>query len=603
MDWLAAHPERRADPRELWRDVRSIVMLGVNYGPDENPLAILERRTRGAISVYAQGDDYHDLIKKRLKALARWLVAAAGCEVKVFVDTAAVMEKPLAQAAGLGWQGKHTNLVSREFGSWLFLGAIFTTLELPRDDGRASIIAAPAAPASTSVRRRRFPRPTSSMRGAAFPISPSRTRGRSRANSAKPSATASMAATIASRCARGTSSRKPAARRNSPRATNLRAPDLAELARLDDAAFRALFAKSPVKRIGRDRFVRNVLIAIGNSNDRALGRRAPSACSTTTARWCAAPRCGRCRNCWTREEFCGARRRRWRRDGRDRARGMAARKQRCQTLILRERRSAPCVSKDEPAPGLMVRDGARAPPHHEDHALDFIAQIPSWSRPMTNQPFFTRDRDAFMPTPVASGPWDPKSLHGRVIIGLLAFVIEQRHGADDFVPARLTVDMFRLPTFAPIEVKTRLVRDGLRIKVVEADFFSGGVAMARASCQLLRKTENPQGRVWSPPNWEVPAPADIPAPTDPQARHERQMDDPPDRRRDGHRRPAAAVDERGARPRRGRAADAVRAGRGGGGFRQPLRQCRRPGPRLHQQRRHAVSASPAGDRNGSASRW
>jgi Thioesterase-like superfamily len=148
-------------------------------------------------------------------------------------------------------------------------------------------------------------------------------------------------------------------------------------------------------------------------------------------------------------------------------------------------------------------------------ALDFSPQIPSWSRAMTNQPFFTKDQDAFIPTDAARGPWDPNSLHGRVIIGLLAFAIEQRHGADDFVPARLTVDMFRLPTLAPIEVKTRLVRDGLRIRVVEADFFSGGVAMARASCQLLRKTESPQGNVWSPPNWDVPAPSEIPVPTDP----------------------------------------------------------------------------------------
>jgi hypothetical protein len=134
---------------------------------------------------------------------------------------------------------------------------------------------------------------------------------------------------------------------------------------------------------------------------------------------------------------------------------------------------------------------------------------------MTNQPFFTTDRDAFIPTKVANGPWDPNSLHGRVIIGLLAFVIEQRHGRDDFVPARLTVDMFRLPSMAPIEVTTKLIRDGLRIRVVEAEFFSGGTRMARASCQLLRKTENPQGQVWSPPNWEVPLPADIAAPTDP----------------------------------------------------------------------------------------
>ncbi|HEY4821239.1 MAG TPA: tRNA epoxyqueuosine(34) reductase QueG, partial [Xanthobacteraceae bacterium] len=133
MDWLAATAERRGDPRVLWPEVRAIVMLGVNYGPPGDPLAILAARERGAISVYARGDDYHDLIKKRLKTLARWLAAASGAEVKVFVDTAAVMEKPLAQAAGLGWQGKHTNLVSREFGSWLFLGAIFTTAELPAD--------------------------------------------------------------------------------------------------------------------------------------------------------------------------------------------------------------------------------------------------------------------------------------------------------------------------------------------------------------------------------------------------------------------------------------------------------------------------------------
>jgi Thioesterase-like superfamily len=147
--------------------------------------------------------------------------------------------------------------------------------------------------------------------------------------------------------------------------------------------------------------------------------------------------------------------------------------------------------------------------------LDFIAQIPPWSRAMKNQPFFTKDRDAFIPTSVANGPWDPNSLHGRVIIGLLAFEIEQRHGSDDFVPARLTVDMFRLPNMAPIEVKTKLVRDGLRIKVVEAEFFSGGTSMARASCQLLRKTENAPGNVWSPPNWDVPKPAEIPKPTDP----------------------------------------------------------------------------------------
>jgi len=151
----------------------------------------------------------------------------------------------------------------------------------------------------------------------------------------------------------------------------------------------------------------------------------------------------------------------------------------------------------------------------DGRGLDFTAQNPPWSCAMTHQPFYTRDRDSFVPTQIANGPWDPTSLHGRVIIGLLAFEIEQRHGDKDFVPARLTVDMFRLPKLVPIEIKTTIVREGLRIKVIEAEFFSGGIGMARASCQLLRRTENPQGTVWEPPNWEVPRPADIPAPTDP----------------------------------------------------------------------------------------
>ncbi len=133
MEWMARNADRRGDPGRIWPDGRSIVMLGVNYGPDQDPLAVLRQRTRGAISVYARGDDYHDLIKPRLKKLGRWLIENAGGEVKVFVDTAPVMEKPLAEAAGLGWQGKHTNLVSRQHGSWLFLGAIFTSLDLPAD--------------------------------------------------------------------------------------------------------------------------------------------------------------------------------------------------------------------------------------------------------------------------------------------------------------------------------------------------------------------------------------------------------------------------------------------------------------------------------------
>jgi hypothetical protein len=134
---------------------------------------------------------------------------------------------------------------------------------------------------------------------------------------------------------------------------------------------------------------------------------------------------------------------------------------------------------------------------------------------MTNIPFFTRDGGVLMPTEFANGPWDPKSMHGRVVIGMLAHAIEASHGAADFLPARLTVDMFRLPNITtPVEVKTKAIREGLRIRVVEAEFMSGGVQMARASCQLLRRTENPQGNIWSPPNWDAPKPADIPAPTD-----------------------------------------------------------------------------------------
>ena len=273
MDWLAAHPERRADPRVLWPEVRSIIMLGVNYGPDEDPLAILQQRARGAISVYAQGDDYHDLIRKRLKTLARWLVANAGGDVKVFVDTAAVMEKPLAQAAGLGWQGKHTNLVSREFGSWLFLGAIFTTLDLPRDEGdvdhcgscRACLDICPTAafPAPYQLDARRcISYLTIESKG---PI-PRELRGA--IGNRIYGCDDCLAVCPWNKFALAGRETKLAARQN------LRAPALAELARLDDSAFRALFAKSPVKRIGRDRFVRNVLIAIGNSGDSGLAEEA-----------------------------------------------------------------------------------------------------------------------------------------------------------------------------------------------------------------------------------------------------------------------------------------------------------------------------------------
>jgi epoxyqueuosine reductase len=273
MEWLAQNTERRADPRGLWPDVRSVIMLGVNYGPDADPLAILKQRTRGAISVYAQGDDYHDIIKKRLKTLARWLVATANCEVKVFVDTAAVMEKPLAQASSLGWQGKHTNLVSREFGSWLFLGAIFTTLELPRDEGEVDhcgschacldICPTAAFPAPYKLDARRCISYLTIENKGPIPEE-----FRKAIGNRIYGCDDCLAVCPWNKFARQGREAKLAAR------DELRAPQLAGLARLDDDAFRARFTKSPVKRIGRDRFIRNVLIAIGNSGERALAAEA-----------------------------------------------------------------------------------------------------------------------------------------------------------------------------------------------------------------------------------------------------------------------------------------------------------------------------------------
>lgn len=271
MGWLAENPARRADPRALWNDVRSIVMLGVNYGPDEDPLAILAARTRGAISVYARGDDYHDLIKQHLKTLARWLLAQAGGDVKVFVDTAAVMEKPLAHQAGLGWQGKHTNLVSREFGSWLFLGAIFTTIDLPRDSAeadhcgscRACLDICPTAAFPSPYRldaRRCISYLTIESKGS-IPHE-----FRKAIGNRIYGCDDCLAVCPWNKFAQQGRETKLAAR------DDLRAPLLEELAQLDDASFRARFSKSPIKRIGRDRFVRNVLIAIGNTNDPSLAR-------------------------------------------------------------------------------------------------------------------------------------------------------------------------------------------------------------------------------------------------------------------------------------------------------------------------------------------
>jgi epoxyqueuosine reductase len=269
MDWMAKNADRRGDPRAIWPEIRAVVMLGLNYGPDDDPLAILHERARGAISVYAQGDDYHDVIKPRLKILARWLIEQAGGDVKVFVDTAPVMEKPLAAAAGLGWQGKHTNLVSRLHGSWLFLGAIFTTLDLPPDapeddhcgSCRACLDICPTAAFPAPYRldaRRCISYLTIEHKGPIprdlRPLIGNRIYG----------CDDCLAVCPWNKFARTGREMRLAAR------DALRAPQLAELARLDDAGFRALFAKSPVKRIGHARFLRNVLTAIGNSDDAAL---------------------------------------------------------------------------------------------------------------------------------------------------------------------------------------------------------------------------------------------------------------------------------------------------------------------------------------------
>jgi epoxyqueuosine reductase len=269
MAWLETTLERRAHPKAMWPGARSAIVLGVNYGPDADPLTVLEQRDRAAISVYAQGDDYHELIKKRLKALARWLAAETGCGLKVFVDTAPLMEKPLAQAAGVGWQGKHTNLVSRGFGSWLFLGSILTDSELATDAPEADHCGACSACLDICPTKA-FPAPyqLDARRCISYltieHAGPVPTEFRAAMGNRIYGCDDCLAVCPWNKFARD--SREAALHARDA----LRAPPLSELVGLDDAAFRALFAKSPVKRIGRDRFVRNVLYAIGNSGDAGL---------------------------------------------------------------------------------------------------------------------------------------------------------------------------------------------------------------------------------------------------------------------------------------------------------------------------------------------
>lgn len=269
MGWMAERMGWRGNPAALWPEARSVIMLAESYDPEGDPLAVLGRRDHGAVSVYARGKDYHDLVKKRLKRLGRWLIAEAGqsCEIKVFVDTAPVMEKPLAQAAGLGWQGRHTNLVSRQTGNWMFLGAIFTTVALPEDapetdhcgSCRACLDICPtgAFPAPYKLDARRcISYLTIEHRGpvdeALRPALGNRIYG-------------------CDDCLAVCPWNKFAARaHDAGYADRVGEPELAELAALDDAAFRARFSGSPIKRIGIARFLRNVLYAIGNSGNPAL---------------------------------------------------------------------------------------------------------------------------------------------------------------------------------------------------------------------------------------------------------------------------------------------------------------------------------------------
>lgn len=271
MDWMETRAEQRQGPQSLWPEARSVIALGMSYAPAHNPLALADVADRARISVYAQGVDYHDLVKRALKALARWIVAQEPqAQVKVFVDTAPVMEKPLGEAAGLGWQGKHTNMVSRRHGSWLFLGAIYTTLDLAPDAPHTNRCGSCTA-CQDACPTGAFPAPYQLDARACISYltiehkGPIPERYRAALGNRIYGCDDCLAVCPWNSFAR-------AAHDNHaflPRA-ELVAPRLAELLALDDATFRTVFAGSPIKRIGRNRFVRNCLYAAGNSGDERL---------------------------------------------------------------------------------------------------------------------------------------------------------------------------------------------------------------------------------------------------------------------------------------------------------------------------------------------
>ena len=273
MDWMAETAERRADPQTLWPEVKSVILLGLNYGPVDDPLATLDQKDRASISVYARNRDYHDVIKGKLKEAAGFLASKASSDVKVFVDTAPVMEKPLAEAAGLGWQGKHTVIVSREFGNWLFLGAIFTTAELPAD--------APERDHCGSCRRcldvcptKAFPAPYQLDARRCISYLTIEHKGHIPADLREGIGNRVFGCDDCLAVCPWNKFAQAGRETRLMQREDLAALPLAELARLDDPSFRTRFAGTPIKRTGRDRFIRNVLIAIGNSGDAALAEEA-----------------------------------------------------------------------------------------------------------------------------------------------------------------------------------------------------------------------------------------------------------------------------------------------------------------------------------------
>ncbi len=269
MEWMETTLERRKSPTAMWDEACTAIMLGMNYGPDSNPLQTLEQKSKATVSVYARNRDYHDIIKGKLKTLAGWLASKTNEDVKVFVDTAPLMEKPLAKQAGLGWQGKHTNLVSREFGSWLFLGSILTKAELPADEAETDhcgscqscldICPTNAFPAPYQLDAGRCISYLTIEHDGAIPLE-----FREPMGNRIYGCDDCLAVCPWNKYAQETSEIKLKARED------LLAPDLKELAQLDDASFRTKFPGSPIKRIGRNKFLRNVMIAIGNSQDQSL---------------------------------------------------------------------------------------------------------------------------------------------------------------------------------------------------------------------------------------------------------------------------------------------------------------------------------------------